>query len=206
MLKGETIYLRMLEATDWEKTYLWHNDIDIQKLTCGSICVVSKDIEKQWALVKSTHNREEIYFAICSMDNDVMIGFASLTDINHLFRSCYWNGIVIGDKHFRSGTEYLQASLLILEYAFNQLNMNRITGTCLAEHLISRSQMPALFFKQEGIGREAIIKNGRKYDEYHYSLLFEEYKEHQRAGEYEMNQIIMRIVANAKIIKKELNK
>ena len=206
MIQGETIYLRMLDANDWGKTYLWHNDVEIQKMTCGPIIMPSKEIEKQWALSKATHNRNEIYFAICSLDNDEMIGFASLNDINHLFRSCYWGGIVIGDKAYRSGTEYLQASLLILDYAFNRLNINRLTGSCLEEHLLTRSQMPALFFTQEGVGREAIIKNGKIYNEYHYSLLSKEYKEHLELGDYDLDQVMMRIVANSKIIRKELKR
>ena len=37
MIKGETIYLRMLDATDWEKTYIWHNDNELQRMTCGPI-------------------------------------------------------------------------------------------------------------------------------------------------------------------------
>lgn len=206
MIKGETIYLRMLDADDWEKTYVWHNDAEIQKMTCGPIISSSKEIEKQWALSKASHNRDEIYFAICSLDNDEMIGFASLNDINHLFSSCYWGGIVIGDKSYRSGTEYLQASLLILDYAFNRLNLNRVTGSCLEEHLLSRSQMPALFFTEEGVGREAVIKNRKKHNEYHYSLLLNEYREHIEKGDYDIDQIIMRIVSNSKKIKKELKK
>ena len=206
MLKGETIYLRMLEAEDWEKTYLWHNDFDIQKMTCGPVRIVSKDIEKQWVWDKACHNHNEIYFAICSLDNNKMIGFASLHDINHLFRSCHFGGIVIGNKDYRDGTEYLQTTLLILDYAFNQLNMNRVTGSCLREHLISRSQMPALFFSHEGIEREAIVKNGQKYDQYDYALLSNDYKIHIEAGDYDIEKIILRIVANSKIIKKELRK
>ena len=206
MLKGETIYLRMLEAEDWEKTYLWHNNSNIQKSTCGPVRIVSKEIEKQWVLDKARHNSNEIYFAICSLDNNKMIGFASLHDINHLFRSCHWGGIVIGDKGYCDGIEYLQASLLILDYAFSQLNMNRVTGSCLREHLISRSQIPALYFEQEGIGKEAIIKNGRKYDEYYYALLYESYREHMEAGDYDVNRLIMRVVSNSKEIKKEFTK
>ena len=120
--------------------------------------------------------------------------------------SCYWGGIVIGDKDYRGGTEYLQASLLILDYAFNQLNLNRLTVSCIREHILARSQIPALFFKEEGIGREAVIKNGKKYDEFHYSLLRNEYREHVGNGDYDINQIIMRIVCNSKEIKKELKK
>lgn len=59
MLKGDTIYLRMLNAEDWEKTYLWHNDNALQKLTCGPVFEVSKEIEKSgyWRKLVTTERR-----------------------------------------------------------------------------------------------------------------------------------------------------
>ena len=83
MIQGETIYLRMLDADDWAKTYLWHNDVEIQKMTCGPIIIPSKEIEKQWALSKATHNRNEIYFAICSLfGNKIALRTCTLTSLS----------------------------------------------------------------------------------------------------------------------------
>lgn len=206
MLKGDTIYLRMLNAEDWEKTYLWHNDNALQKLTCGPVFEVSKEIEKKWVLEKASHNREEIYFAIYSLENDEMIGFSCLTNINLLYRSCYFGGIVIGNNEYRNGTEYLQICLLMLDYAFCQLNINRLTVSCLKEHILARSQIPALYFIQEGIGREAVVKNGRKYDEYYYALLADEYMRHKKANDYDTEKLIIRMIQISKDIKCELKK
>jgi RimJ/RimL family protein N-acetyltransferase len=201
MLKGKYVYLRMLESEDWELTYKWHNDVDIQRMTCGPIRVVSKDIEKAWVNSVSTNNRNDLYLAICDIATDKMIGFMSLNNIDHQYQSCHWGGIVIGDKNYQDGIMYLEASLLILDYAFNQLNMHRVTGSCLKEHVMSRSQSHALYFEQEGIQREAVYKNGRYYDVCTFALLKDSYNFHIMANDYAMSSVVKRLVKYSKQLK-----
>ena len=94
----------------------------------------------------------------------------------------------------------------MLDYAFCQLNINRLTVSCLKEHILARSQIPALYFIQEGIGREAVVKNGRKYDEYYYALLADEYMRHKKANDYDTEKLIIRMIQISKDIKCELKK
>jgi RimJ/RimL family protein N-acetyltransferase len=201
MLKGKYVYLRMLDSEDWELTYKWHNDVDIQRMTCGPIRVVSKDIEKAWVNKVASNNQKDLFLAICDIVSDKMIGFLSLNNINYHFQSCHWGGIVIGDKEFQDGTMYIEASLLILDYAFNQLNMHRVTGACLKEHIMSRSQAYALYYEQEGIQRDAVQKNGKFYDVCTYALLRDSYYSHRASNDYEMSAIIRRLVRYSKQIK-----
>ena len=197
MLKGKTIYLRLFEPEDYEKTYMWHNDFDTQKSTCGPIRFVSKEIEKNWVLSKSNSNQRDIYLAICLIENDEMIGWYSISNIDYLNRKCHCSGVVIGDKRYRDGIAYQEAGDLAFKYIINELNMNRITGSCLREHILSRANMEASFWKLEGIERQAIFKNGEYHDICHYAILREEYLEHKRNGDY--NDFTLR---SAKLVKK----
>ena len=97
-MKGKFVYLRLFEPEDYAKTYIWHNDLDIQKSTCGPIRLVSKEIERNWVLSKATHNQTDIYMAICLIENDEMIGWYSINGIDFLNRKCHCSGVVIGDK------------------------------------------------------------------------------------------------------------
>ena len=175
MYKGETIYLRLFEPEDFEKTYAWRTNLDMQKLTCGPIRFVSKEIEKKWVLDKSTTNCRDIYMAICANESDKMVGYMSLNEIDYLNRTCVGGGIVIGDADYRDGFAYIEAELLEFDYVFNQLNMNRYSGECLRDHILSRANLLALGFCQEGIKRQAIYKNGKYNDVLIFSLLREEY-------------------------------
>lgn len=122
MLKGETIYLRMLEPEDWELTYKWHNDTEIQRLTCGPIRIVSKEIEKAWVNSKATNNRNDLYLAICLNSDDSMIGYISIGEIDHFNQSCSWSGVVIGNKQYRDG--FVFAELLIIGMVLDVYSIN----------------------------------------------------------------------------------
>lgn len=204
MLKGETIYLRLFEPEDYEKTYQWHNDYAIQKTTCGPIRFVSKEIEKNWVLSKATHNQNEIYLAICTIDSDEMIGWYSITDIDFLNRKCHCSGVIIGDKRYRDGEAYQEAGHLAFQYIINELNMNRITGSCLKEHIMSRATMEACFWTLEGVERKSIFKDGEYHDICNYAILRDEYFEHMKNGDYDPRLKIRRIGKIIRRLKNEL--
>lgn len=199
-MRGKFVYLRLFEPEDYEKTYIWHNDFDIQKTTCGPLRFVSKEIEKNWVLSKATHNQTDIYLAICLVENDEMIGWYSINNIDYLNRKCHCGGVVIGDKRYRDGVAYQEASDLAFGYIITELNMNRISGTCLREHIVSRAAMEASFWKLEGIERQTVYKGGCYHDICHYAILRDDYLEHCKKGDY--NNLPSRI---AKMVRKLRN-
>ena len=203
MLKGETIYLRMLEPEDWELTYKWHNDTEIQHLTCGPIRIVSKEIEKAWVNSKATNNRNDLYLAICLNSDDRMIGYTSISDIDNFNQSCFWSGVVIGDKKYQDGIVLAESTMLLLNYVFTQMNMYRATGTCLSNHLFSNAMLNAFYFQKEGVERSSVYKNGRFNDVCLYSLLRDEYLLHLENGEYNVKELIKGIFKHFKKIRRE---
>lgn len=202
IFRGETIYLRLLEPGDYETTYKWRNDYSIQKMTCGPVRYISKEMEKNWALNKSLDNTHNIYLAICLIENDEMIGWYSINNIDYLNRKCHCGGVVIGDKKYRDGVAYQEAGKLAFHYIINELNMNRVTGSCLKEHVLSRAEMEASGWTLEGIERQAIYKNGQYHDIYHYAILRDEYINYLKNGDDETK--ILRLAKIAKRIRKEL--
>ena len=201
MYKGNTIYLRLFEPDDYETTYMWRNNYDIQKMTCGNLRYISKEMEKNWAQKRSLDNTHDIYLAICLIENDKMIGWYSINDIDYLNRKCHCGGIVIGDKQYRDGVAYREAGDLAFQFIINELNMNRISGTCLREHILSRADMEASYWTLEGIERQAIYKNGTYHDICHYAILREEYFEHLKKGDY--NDLTLKIAKAVMRLRKE---
>lgn len=202
MLKGKNVYLRLFEPGDFEKTYLWHNDYDIMSTTGGTFRFVSKEIERKWVQSKSENNQKEIYLAICTIENDEMIGWYSISDIDFLNRKCCCSGIVIGDKRYKDGNAYQEAGDLAFKYIIDELNMNRVYGSCLREHALSRAVMEASFWTLEGIERQAVYKNGKYQDICHYAILRDEYLEHLKNGDYDNFEISL--ARAVKRLRKEL--
>lgn len=197
LYKGNLVYLRLLEPGDYEKTWLWRNDSEMQKMIAAPVRFISKEMEMNWAKAKSLDNTHNIYLSICLIQNDEMIGWYSINNIDYLNRKCHCGGVVIGEKKYRDGAAYIEAGRLAFEYIINELNMNRITGTCLREHILSRAGMEAAFWRLEGIERQAIFKGGHYHDICHYAILREEYLDHLANGDYENESIRL-----ARIVKK----
>ena len=191
-MKGKTIFLRLFEPEDFEKTYQWHNDFDVQKMTCGPIRFVSKELEKKWVYEKATNNTKDIYLAICLIETEEMIGYISLNDIDMLNRSIRGGGIVI-DKKYQDGQAWFEAGDLARQYAFDTLNMNRYTASCMAEHKASRMIVEACGYTLEGIRREAVYKNGQYHDVCCYSLLRSEYYKFREKGFYTFSNFLKTI-------------
>ncbi|MBO5950263.1 MAG: GNAT family N-acetyltransferase [Fibrobacteraceae bacterium] len=203
MLKGKFVYLRMIELADVELTYGWHNDCELQKMTCGPIRVVSKEIEKNWVLSKTTNNGKDIYLSICLNENDKMIGLISINDIDFLNRKCNCGGILIGDKDYRDGVAYRESLKMMRAYVFEQLNMNKLTGKCLESHVLSRADMESAGYKLEGTLRDEVYKNGIFHNVLCYSLLKSEYSEFKSLYDDEDKYLLV-FARMVRKIKKEL--
>lgn len=202
MFKGKYVYLRLLEPEDYINTYRWRNDYDMQKMLAGPVRFISKEMEQNWTTKVSQENTNNIYLAICLIENDEMIGWYSINDIDYRNRKCFCGGVVIGEKKYRDGVAYQEAGDLAFRYVIDELNMNRISGSCLREHILSRAQMEASFWKLEGIERQSVYKNGKYHDVCHYAILRDEYFEHLRNGDYD--DLTLKIAKVVKKLRKEI--
>lgn len=198
MLIGDNIYLRPFQEDDYLLLNKWRNDYEIQKLTCGPIRCVSLEIEHQWVKAKMLDNNINIYWAICNIVDNKMIGYASLNQIDHLNKKAEAGGSVIGDPEYRDGYGVLEAMKLIIDYAFLQLNLNRIYTECLPEHYFAPHSLYSLGFEKEGSQKEAIYKNGRYYDMDLYALMRKDYDALNEKGEYDLSHIIRRCIKHIK--------
>ena len=205
MLKGDTIYLRLIEPEDLEKTYEWHNDYEIQKMTCGPIRFVSKEIEKNWIMSKTSNNQKDIYLSVCLIENNTMIGLVSINDIDYVNRKCRFGGIVIGDKKYRDGIAYREANSILKAYVFEQLNMHKLTGACLENHFMSRACMELDGYQKDGILRDEVFKDGKYHNVITYSLLDNDYYQNKTKWA-NLDEYTLALAKTIHSIKKEASK
>lgn len=190
----DKIFLRGFELDDAFVINRWRNDPDIQKLVSSSFRYVSLEIEKEWVKAKMLNNRTEIYLAIClNDDTKKMIGYVSINNIDYINRSADGGGIVIGEKLYQDGEIKHEVGVKVRELVFDHLNLNRLTGSCLAEHKVSRIMMEACGYNLEGIRRQAIYKNGIYHDQFVYSLLRDEYYNLLRNNQYTLLAFAKRV-------------
>jgi RimJ/RimL family protein N-acetyltransferase len=166
--------LRAFEPSDLPLINKWHNSQELNMLTCGRKYFISEEYDKEWLNDKIFNNTFQVYLAICS-DPSTMIGYISLNEINSVNRTAQWGGVFIGNDYFRNKGYATEAAINILKYGFLELNLQKISGHWLNAHLTSIMMGKLLGFKQEGVLRREVYKNGIYNDVIIMSMLKEEF-------------------------------
>lgn len=169
------IRFRAFELRDAEFINELRKNNEYESLIVGNKRLVSLDREKKWVEDIATGNDDKrIYFAICERDNDEIIGYTSISEIDHHNKNCFWSGIKLDPKF--SGKGYgTQAGLLVLDYVFYQLNMERCYGACLEKHIVAKKMMEKIGYIVEGKKRHAVFKDGKYHNIFILSILKDEF-------------------------------
>ena len=182
-LVGKRVYLRALERTDLAgPMFQWANDPTITHFTLmGWVPNTMEALEREFDELQLPGNLtqryrllDDIIFAIIDKKADEHIGNVGLFDINWLFRTAELRA-VIGDMEFWGGNRTTEAYRLVLGYAFNRLNLRRITAGIRADHVGSAIALKKVGFKCEGRLRQVYERDGQYYDVLPFGLLREDY-------------------------------
>ncbi|MEW5938061.1 MAG: GNAT family protein [Chloroflexota bacterium] len=130
----------------------------------------NEELEKE-----ADEKREPIPFRIRAKEDDRLVGLAE-------FHWIQWsNGVAglrlgigaPGDRRKGYGRETLR---LLLRFAFSELNLYRLTAIVPEYNLAAQSLFAGFGFQQEVCRREAVYREGRHWNLYHYGLLVDEWK------------------------------
>lgn len=149
MLFGETIVLRSLRKDDIPKVNLWRNNLDLTKLTMGIRFPISIELDEDWfnAILRDKSNRN-LYWAITVKETEELIGLASLREIDYISGTCKF-GRMIGDENHRGLGYGKETEEMIREYAFNVLNLRKIT-----RQVVDYNQRSLTLLKNQGLALE----------------------------------------------------
>ena len=180
-LVGDRIYLSPRSLEDVELYTEWLNDFETTDYTGRSGCITSLESEKKYLEEKSN---EEAAFAIVTLEENKLIGYIGIEDINHIHRIGTL-GIFIGDKDYRDKGYGTEAIHLILEYGFNYMNLNNIKLDLMAFNARALKCYEKCGFKEYGRRRKCRYINGKYYDSISMDILAEEFN-----GDYIRNKNI----------------
>ena len=111
------------------------------------------------------------------LNSGTVIGDVALQSIDRANRSCSLGTGLIGIAKFENhGKGYgTQALCLIMEYAFGNLGLERITASTMEINIPAQKVLEKLGFILEGRERKAVYFRGRKYDNLNFGMLADEY-------------------------------
>lgn len=164
MIRGEKVFLRPVKYEDWQKTINWRNDLEFNSLIMSHPFPVTEELEREWIKgVLEDKNDNSVYFAICSKDSEELVGITKLYQINGISRTCYF-GIYIGSETNREKGFGKEAMRLVINYAFNSLNLRKMLVEVVEINQTAISLYKKLGFKKEGDLKEQFYSNGKYQD------------------------------------------
>lgn len=176
---GRHIYVRGLERSDLPHLIPWINDSDVTSLLfTGDRPATIERVTEQW---ESDLRQGSIPFAVyASGDGEAFLGTAGLYSINWIARSAEFR-VFIGDKTVWNRGVGTEATRLMVVYAFEKLNLNRVWLGVNTENLGAVKAYEKAGFVHEGVLRQEQYRNFRYYDVRRMSILRTEYDD-RRTG------------------------
>lgn len=83
----------------------------------------------------------------------------------------------------RRGGFAREALELVVDYAFSELRMHKVTANAYAANEASRTMLVSAGFVEEGVGREDSFFDGEYHDTHYYGILDREWKGHTVDGD-----------------------
>lgn len=175
MLQGKQVRLRALEATDLERLYEWMNDRDVTRFLMARYPLSRSDEEKWLAeTVGKNGFAHDVRLAI-ETENGTHIGVVGLHAIGPEDRAAEL-GIMIGDKAFWSNGYGTDAMLTILRFAFEQMNLHRVSLGVIEYNERGYACYRKCGFVEEGRSRDATYRDGRYWDIIRMGILRSEFE------------------------------
>ena len=174
LLTGQLVHLAAVNPdTDAEIIARWSRDSQFWRLahTDPALPALAKNVKRQ--IEERSIDRQA--FAILTLADDRLIGLIGLYTIFWPQREAFM-GIQIGERDYWGrgyGTDALQA---LLRYAFDELNLQRVSLSFLEGNERAMRSYQKCGFKLEGRERQLWAYDGRRWDEIYMGLLREEWK------------------------------
>jgi RimJ/RimL family protein N-acetyltransferase len=170
-VKNELLYGALVKlvavnpVTDADRFARWALDSEYLRL-------LDTDPARLWSVQKSREwmeknqekdNHDEVIFMIRTREDDHTIGFIGLDGIRWNYGDAYV-GIGIGEREFRGQGYGTDAMRVLLNYAFTELNLHRVSLNVFAYNPMAIRSYEKTGFVIEGRQREYLNREGKRWD------------------------------------------
>lgn len=175
-LEGERIYMRRIESEDLKNAQRWVNNPEIRKYL-GAVFPFDAIEEENWHANRPRGPFAcDLVFAIRLKEGDVHIGNMGVHGIDWVNRFAT-TGTVIGEKEYWGKGYAHEAKMLLLEYLFNSLGLNRVQSVVLAPNERSRKCLAKSGYKEEGVHRHKYFRDGEWIDEISLAVMADDWRQ-----------------------------
>ncbi len=176
ILRGKRVRLTAVEKKDLPMISSWYEDSGFSRMFDATPAFPKSADQLDHWLEEAQKAKDGYLFAIRQVDADNLLGYIELDGILWPHQSG-WLSIGLG-KRDDWGKRYGRESMEIaLNFAFNELNLFRVQLSVFSYNQRALNLYQNLGFKEEGVIREFIQRDGRRYDMIIFGLLKHEWTE-----------------------------
>ena len=174
MFEGKFVTLRALEKEDLPSLKEWRNSLHVRKST-REYKLLNMINQKNWLeSIHQSNTQKDIMFGILNKKKK-LIGVTGLTYIDWKNRNSEIS-IYFSTKNWQVKTEAKEVINLVMEYGFEELNINRLYVEIFALMKENIKLFTKMKFIKEGQLREKIWRENKWWDTLIFSKLAKEYK------------------------------
>lgn len=174
-LPGERVYLSPIQPGDAEAWARWMNDLSVT-LPLGDEAYTPGALEKMQEAALDAIRRQEYVFSIVECTTNRLVGRCLLFSVDLVNRSAML-GILIGETDCWDRGYGSEASRLLLDYAFNLLNLHSVMLGVFDFNQRAIHTYEKIGFQVIGRRRHARIIAGQPHDVILMDMLSEEFRQ-----------------------------
>lgn len=175
ILSGGHIRLTTINKDDLPAIGRWYEDAGFARLFDATPAMPKSQAQLTRWLEDVDKDQNGYLFAIRPLDEPTLIGYVELDGILWS-NGIAWLGLGLGDRGSWGRGYGTEAMSLILNFAFNELNLRRVQLSVFSYNERAIALYEKLGFVREGVYREYLMRDGQLYDMYLYGLLRREWQ------------------------------
>ena len=181
-LAGARLYLRHLEEADLTDEYIgWLHDPGVTRFLATGRYPTTPEALRSY--LQRFEAGDDVAFAIVDTATDLHVGNVTLNHVHRIHRTAD-TGLMIGRKEFWGRGYAFEAWSLLIEHAFERLNLRKIVAGVLADNLASHRVLRRLGFQEEGVLRAQRFADGAYRDEVLLGMFREEFHTFRTEGRH----------------------
>ncbi len=175
LLRGERVQLTALNREDAHIIAGWEQDTEFLRMLDASPAQPRGTDEIMRWMENGQKARNNFLFGVRTTATAELIGWIELDGIQWTHGSA-GVGIAIGSREYWGQGYGHEAMVLMLQFAFHELNLHGIHLTVFAYNTRAIALYERLGFRREGAYREYLHRDGQRYDMLIYGLLRREWE------------------------------
>jgi RimJ/RimL family protein N-acetyltransferase len=175
------VYLRPLRADDLDSFDQWLNDAESKRTHMGVKALAAVRDAKKYEVLGRID--EDVTLAVCSKQNDRLLGCIGLYEIDWRNRSGRFEILITETNQKYLGKGFISGAVrTMIEYGFRELSLHRLWVKIYDNNPRGRQLYARVGFTEEGRLKQAYFCEGRFWDVLVWGMLAPDYFEAKRAA------------------------